>query len=501
MSSRTACTTETVLTCTVAGTAAYSYLPFEVPPGVSRLDLSMGASRWAHLGLGLFDTRGAGHASPGFRGITGAERREIFLGLRDATPGFSAGPIPAGRWTVLVPVFFAPLPTRVRIRVLMTFGDAVAPAFPEALPGIVRDAPGWYRGDLHCHTIASSDAWGSGAALTPAGWADIARALGLDFLAMTDHNVVSQNRHLARDAQSDVLLLAGEEVTNYFYGHATVSGIAADDWFDFRHAPTGLPLPAGGARIDDLVDAVRAAGGFLSAAHPVVPVPWASWQFLAEAVRNPRARPDGFEVWNGRWQLHNELALRLWHRLLRAGWAVVANGGSDLHQRTNEDGVGPGTPTTVVHASSLARRPLVEALRAGRSFVTRRPHGVQIFLTASGPGGQHTFTGGRIHARPGEAVTARVRVQRAGGMQLAVVTAHGRVLRAPVDGDDVTVEVPLPIGTRPDFVRVEVRRTPERSSPLRVLPGGMEAFTNPIRLLVGAPPPDTVPEHAPPPSP
>lgn len=482
---------------TVTGTASYTYLPFEVPPGVTRLDVSMGANRWAHLGIGLFDTRGAGHASPGFRGITGAERREVFLGLREATPGFTAGPIPAGRWTVLVPVFFAPLPTRLEVRVRMTFGDPVAPAGPEALPGVVRNAPGWYRGDLHCHTIASSDAWRSGSALTPAGWADVARGLGLDFLAMTDHNVISQNRHLARDADDDVLLLAGEEVTNYFHGHATVSGIAADDWFDFRHSPFGFALPTGGARIDDLVGAVRAAGGYLSAAHPVVP--WGSWQFLAEAVTNPAARPDGLEVWNGRWQLHDELALRVWHRLLRAGWSVVANGGSDLHGTINEKGLGPGTPTTVVHAPSLARQPLVEALRAGRSFVTRRPHGVQIFLTASGPGGQHTFTGGRIHAGPGEVVTARVRVQRAGGMHLAVVTARGRALSAPVDGDDVAVEVPLPMGTQPDFVRVEVRRRPTRSLPLRVLPGGMEAFTNPIRLLVGAPPPEVVPEHAPPP--
>jgi hypothetical protein len=231
----------------------------------------------------------------------------------------------------------------------------------------------------------------------------------------------------------------------------------------------------------------------------VVPVPWGSWQFLADAVANPAARPDGLEVWNGRWQLHNEVALRLWHRLLRAGWSIVANGGSDLHGTNEEKSLGPGTPTTVVHASSLARQPLVEALRAGRSFVTRRPHGVQIFLTASGPGGQHTFTGGSVHARPGELVTARVRVQRAGGMQLAVLTARGRVLSAPVDGDDVTVEVPLPMGTHPDFVRVEVRGPPPRSIPLRAFPGGMEAFTNPIRLLVGTPPPDVVPEHAPPP--
>src|SRR6185437_16860817 len=107
------------------------------------------------------------------------------------------------------------------------------------------------------HTEASSDAWASGSPLTPAGWAEVARSLKLDFLAMTDHNVVSQNWSLGRDGGEDVLLLAGEEMTNYLHGHATVSGLDIGHWLDFRQTPFGWRLPRGGSRIADFVATAR----------------------------------------------------------------------------------------------------------------------------------------------------------------------------------------------------------------------------------------------------
>ena len=482
------------LSARVFATARYTYVPFDVPPGTTRIEVSMSLDRPASVGLGLFDSRGTGHRSPGFRGMSGVERREVFVGLREATPGFTPGPLPAGRWTVIIPVFLAALPTRVTLRVRLVRGEQVSPAVPGPLPGVVRPGPGWYRGDLHCHTEASSDAWSSGSALTPAGWADLARMVGLDFLALTDHNVVSQNSDLARAAGGTVLLLAGEEMTNWFHGHATVSGIAPGEWFDFRQSPFGLPLPTGGGRIQDLVAAVRQSGGFLSAAHPLLPT--MGWQFLAEALVDPAARPDALEVWNGRWHLNDEAALRVWHRLLCRGWPVVANGGSDLHGTAVDPELGPGTPTTVVFASSLAREPIVAALRAGRCFVTRHPRGVEVYLTATGPAGQHTFTGGSLHASPGVTVSAQVLVRGGGGMALSLHTRRGRVLDVVLSADEQVVELPVVVGERSDFVRAEVRRRPGRRLPWPDL--GMEALTNPIRLVNGPAPTPTVPEHAPP---
>src|SRR5437867_67863 len=66
-------------------------------------------------------------------------------------------------------------------------------------------APGWYRGDLHSHSVHSD---GSN---TVAEMAEAASAIGLDFLAPTDHNTISQ---WLFDAPSNGLLqLRGLECT------------------------------------------------------------------------------------------------------------------------------------------------------------------------------------------------------------------------------------------------------------------------------------------------
>jgi predicted metal-dependent phosphoesterase TrpH len=486
---------EVVLTDTVVATGNYAYLPFDVPPGTTRIDLKRDTDVPAALGLGLFDARGSEYQSPGFRGIAGGERREAFIALDSATPGFLPGPIEPGRWTVIVPVFLAALPTRVTIRVRMTQGPAVPPLLPGPLPGVVRDTPGWYRGDLHCHTIHSSDAWATGTAMTPPEWANRARELGLDFLCMTDHNTIAQNWSLGSDAGAGVLLMAGEEMTNYFHGHAAVVGLDPGEWLDFRQSPLGLPLPTGGRRIQEFIAAARSMGAYVAAAHPLRP--GLSWQFIADGVFDPAARTDGFEVWNGPWQVNEEMALRLWDYLLREGWDVVANGGSDLHGVGNTQGYTVGLPTTVVYAPALSRDAIVDTVRAGRSFITRQPDGVEIYLTASGPGEQQTFTGGTIWGEAGDLVSVRVLIRRADGLRLSLRTETGEVLSAELHSDEQTIDTIVPIGQEHGFVRAEIRTGQGRLLPVPQL--DMEAFTNPIWLRVGDVPAGTVSEFAPPP--
>jgi hypothetical protein len=287
-------------------------------------------------------------------------------------------------------------------------------------------------------------------------------------------------------------------MTNWFHGHATISGIEPGVWFDFRHSPFGLSLPTGSTRVEHLVSGVREAGGFLSAAHPLVPA--MGWQFLAEAYVNEAARTDALEVWNGRWQASDEAALQVWHRLLCQGWDVVANGGSDLHGSVNDDGLTPGTPTTVVHASALARPDIVAALRAGRSFITRHPRGVEVYLTASGPAGQHTYTGGQVFAEVGDPVDVRVCVRGAGGMTLSLHGRDGRSAQVRLTSDDQVVEQPIVMGRRSGFVRAEVRGPASEQGRWPWPTLRMEALTNAIRLVCGPVPQGTVPEHAPPPA-
>lgn len=487
-----------VLTATALHIGQYLYLPFEVPGDVNRIDVSVTKQGDAITGVGLFDQQGAGYQSAGFRGVYGEERSQLYVAADSASQAFIPGTIEPGTWTVLIPVFRATVPTVVTVTVVLTFGAQQGAFVYGPAPDVVRDEPGWYRGDLHCHTPESSDAWRSGSALTPADWADTARRIGLDFLAMTDHNVVSQNFDLARSAGSDVLLIAGEEMTNWFHGHATVTGIEVGDWLDWRQTPVGLPLPSGepGVRIQRFLADAREMGAFVAAAHPLGL--HLSWQFLADGDLDPLARPDSFEVWTGPFQPDDEAALLMWDDRLRRGWRVWANGGSDLHGVRNTNGFDAGTPTTVVYADQLSKAAIVRALKAGRCFVTRLPDGVELYLRAEGPGGQRQIVGGTIYGAATDTVDIEVLVRRAAGMRVLLLRDGVPLSVTSIQADEERVTATVPIGVG-GYVRVEARGVPE-VDPANPIAGrtDMEAFTNPIFLAVGQVPDGSEPVDPPP---
>jgi predicted metal-dependent phosphoesterase TrpH len=484
------------LTGVAFGTGQYQYHPFVVPPGVNRLDVAIVKQGSAATGLGIFDSRGAHYATlerpNGFRGIYGEERGEFFLATDSASDAFVPGPVEPGEWTVVVPVFQARQPTPYTITVQMSAVPAGRPFVLGRDLEVVLDEPGWYRGDLHAHTPASSDAFRSGTALTPTQWADECRRIGLDFLALTDHNVVSQNFAIADSAGHDVLLMAGEEMTNWFHGHATVSGITPGDWFDWRQLPAGALTAQADPRsgtIQEFLEAARASGAFVSAAHPFGAT--LTWRFFPEAAADPAARTDGIEVWTGQFQPDDEASLSAWDAMLVQGQRVVANGGSDLHGTENTQGFASGTPTTVVHADALSKRAVVAGLKAGRSFITRLPDGVELYLTATGVDGQRQIMGGTVYGAPTDVVDVEILVRRAGGMRLVVVRDGAPATVVPITSDEQVVPFSTRVGAG-GYVRAEVRSAPVflPQTPLASRTD-MEAFTNPVFLVQGPVPPGT----------
>ena len=500
-SATTAAPRTLMLTGAVTGSGTYLYLPFAVPAGVSRIDVSMTRSDSdAQLGIGLFDQRGPDYQSAGFRGVFGAERSAFFVSAMQAQQSFLPGPIEAGTWTVVVPVFSVPRPSDVTVKVTMTSEPQSAAFQPGPQCGVVVDAPGWYRGDLHCHTPESSDAWTSGTALSPAGWAEACRRTGLDFIAVTDHNVVSGNLNLARDAGRDVLLMPGEEMTNWAWGHATVSGIDPGEWLDWRQAPAGKPLPRYGRSISEFIRVAEGMGAYVAAAHPrLLNI---RWQFQQEAEIDPAARCPGFEAWGGVFQADDQLSVQTWDGMLQKGFRVWANGGSDLHGVDNNFGLTVGTPTTVVYAEALSKEAVVAGLKAGRMFVTRIPDGVECYVTAR-KGDQRTAMGGTIFGGVGDLVEVSFRVRRAGGLdaRLHVISAGNVIEKVPIASDDQTVTRTVPIPPNGTYVRAEVRSHPH-PNPAHPLGSAldMECLTNPVWLQVGDVPPGTQPFDAPPPA-
>ncbi len=151
---------------TDSATADWHYLPFKVPRGVRKLhvsyeheptDTGIGLS-YNVVDIGIFDPSGHGLGSAeGFRGWSGGARKEFHIKTGRATPGYIAGPLTPGRWHILLgPYLITPPGTPYTVTVKMFLGPKgepfePAPA-PQAVPGT---GPGWYRGDLHLHTVHS----------------------------------------------------------------------------------------------------------------------------------------------------------------------------------------------------------------------------------------------------------------------------------------------------------------------------------------------------------
>ncbi len=93
----------------------YATIPFDLPFVAARLTVSydysarMTADRIEGgnvIDLGLFDPRGSQFPGGlGFRGWSGSARSEFFVGSEEATPGYLPGPLPSGRYAVLLGLY------------------------------------------------------------------------------------------------------------------------------------------------------------------------------------------------------------------------------------------------------------------------------------------------------------------------------------------------------------------------------------------------------------
>jgi len=192
------------------------------------------------------------------------------------------------------------------------------------------------RGNLHMHTIHSDGR------KTHRELAQIAEEAGLDYIVVTDHNVLVPNEE---GWYGKTLVLVGEEVHDT--GRAPQSSHTL--CFDIRQDVAGY---AGNPQ--QLIEAVAIQGGFTFLAHPfehdAVPflpepnISWRDWQVTGYA---------GIELWNYMSEFKGALkskahavlcaffpalaasgpypeTLRKWDELLQAR-PVAALGGSDAH--------------------------------------------------------------------------------------------------------------------------------------------------------------------------
>ena len=435
----------------------WKHSPFQIPAGTEQFHLSVNYNDRINsnpflkggntLDIGLFDPQGTESGSPGLRGWSGSVRTEITIDRNWATPPYRAGEIQAGEWNLLLGAYktsengldadvVVPLNTR-----------HLAPETPPRanLTDLRRSTlpaaePGWYRGDLHMHTVYSDgDSY-------PHEVAAAAYEAGLDFYGITDHNRAQSPVSMVPHGDGWPVLVPGVEVTSYA-GHFNVWG-GSDRWYDFRDYSSQGQQAA--------VDAARADGALVSINHPK---PFGPMWELPDVTGF-----DAIEPWNGWWGALNNLATGYWADQLNQSTAEhwhIGVCGSDTHY-LKEPGnpmipvsnATLGHPTLWVHTEDeLTQDSILEAIRAGRVFMSESPAGPTIYTHRDDD-------------------TVGVRVKGAREDVLMAIDSDGCIRAEAIPSNDATFSWPInqiiPEGER--YVRFQVMDT-----------GGLvRAMSNPI---------------------
>jgi hypothetical protein len=352
-------------TVTYSDRQTYIELPFEVPKDIVRVTISTSyTEREQHttIDLGLFD-------GERFRGWSGGNKLSFTLSETDATPSYLPGPIQPGTWKLILGV------PNIREGVRSEFTAEVYFARATDVPEVstfsstpLRSTPAWYRGDLHMH-----DAHSDGSCQSQSGkrvpcplykTVESAAQRGLDFIAISDHNTISQF-DAVRELQpyfDNLLLLPAREITT-FLGHANVYGTT--QFIDFRLTSSYEP------DVNDLLAQVEKLHAMFSINHPGLPSGESCMGCGWTAPNTDFSRVNAIEIVNGDLREGPGSGLSFWEKQLNNGFRITGIAGSDNHDADlpQDARSAIGRPITVIYANELSERALLAGTRAGHVFV------------------------------------------------------------------------------------------------------------------------------------
>ncbi|MDF1661870.1 MAG: CehA/McbA family metallohydrolase [Planctomycetota bacterium] len=275
------------------------------------------------------------------------------------------------------------------------------PSTPAALPTSLPTGS-WFGGDFHSHSSPHSDDARKQFGDNVQKCVSLANLQGLDFWCLTDHRTVSGHGELAA-AASGTLKIGGEEWGSG--AHANCIGITTE----FPEIDRSLGANTWNAQAQAAIDDAHQQGGIFIINHPTRKSPWI---FDVQGF-------DAIEVWNTFWAFrqnveltqgqavnatapltaagspHNaaldyatsfrvhkrEQAVKFWEYYLNNGTRVPATGGGDRHMLNF-----PGYPTTRVFTDNRTQQGILDAVRAGRVYITNHPQGPALEFTADGNG-------------------------------------------------------------------------------------------------------------------
>lgn len=413
-------------------------VPFTVPDGIQEIEILHDAQSADNiLDWGLYDPDGA------FRGYGGGNKEDAITGALAASRSYLIGPIKPGTWQLEIgKAKIISWPESYKVSITMRASPTLAPQ-PERKPyapqPAIKKEARWYAGDFHTHSKESGDA-------KPAipDMIAFAKARGLDFIELSDHNTTAQLDFYAAYRSSDVLLIPGVEFTTY-QGHA--NGIGATQWVDHK-------IGTNGQTIDAAARSFHAQGALFAINHPALDI---GDLCIGCAWKHDLApdQIDAVEIETGGFRqsgvLFGRAAVQLWDGICAKGRHAAAIGGSDDHAGGVTMGYRDsaiGSPTTMVFASELSAQGILDGIKSGRTVVKLQdPSDPMIEMDADG--------------RAGDTVKAKQTVIHA-----KVTGAKGQVFHwvkngAPledvtIDRDPFTIDLVEAPGASEERVRAEV---------------------------------------------
>lgn len=325
---------------------------FAVPEGVSKLILRMSFDSpvLAQIPMTLFDPTG-------YRGtriypfVKGEIREQLWLAPDDASPGGIPGALPSGNWRTQLFARKLDQDVEFLLEVVAEFGLVPAPVVTDVQTNQIKNSePGWYCGELHCHTTESTGE------VPIATVIEAATQAKLDFLSLTDGLTVSQWYKARPFQNSQLAVLNGCELVG-LYGHANAHGI--HKWVD-----PFVDRPDWG--MNQAADAVHAQGGLFCINHPLnARLGWRYHDF-------DWSKADMIEIYSVPERINNNIQAMLWDRQISLGYRVVGVGSTDSHNPFK-----PiwelGQVVTWVNAPNLSEQGILAGLRRGQVYVSRGP--------------------------------------------------------------------------------------------------------------------------------
>jgi len=335
--------------------------------------------------------------------VAHGNRKAYFPGY--TTRAYSPGPIASGTWAAeLGAGWIDPDGAGVdwKVEVVTSTDPAWSNqpfvADPYA-PYVANSNPGWYTGDLHVHGEMEP----GNAPMTQTfakGFGPLAsNGSGLDFETIVDHNNDNSRKILGAYVGNypGKLIIPGVEVTTY-HGHANAQ--YSSNFADFRmsdvyrwdddgdNVEDGSELTHVRGPVDpsSQFEQVLAGGGWSQVNHPTIfnNAPAAcrgcAWSYTddqtnfstvsaIEIQTGPAGLPSNSP---GTMNPFSLSAIEYYEHALATGAHIAAVGSSDDHQ--GGDATGPtdspvGRGATVVHAAQLSTQGVIDAVKAGHTYV------------------------------------------------------------------------------------------------------------------------------------